>query len=65
MSFTRHPVILKVLETTLGEPAVHFSIGTLFDKVANSDHQIGWYQDTFFVLELPENREFNLEGHRY
>ena len=61
--FTRHPAILKVLEATLGEPIVHASMGTMFDKVAGGDAAIGWHQDTFFILEPPEGKEINLENY--
>ena len=59
LRFTRHPAILKVLETALGEPVVHASIGTMFDKVAGGDAAIGWHQDTFFIVVPPEDKKID------
>lgn len=56
LRFTRHPAILRVLETTLGEPVVHASIGTMFDKIAGGDAEIGWHQDTFFIVDPPAGK---------
>ncbi|MBM3264228.1 MAG: phytanoyl-CoA dioxygenase family protein [candidate division Zixibacteria bacterium] len=50
LRFTRHPAIVRVLETALGEPAIQSSIGTMFDKVSGGDAEIGWHQDNFFIM---------------
>tara|TARA_B100000029_G_scaffold516813_1_gene634855 strand:+ start:31418 stop:32290 length:873 start_codon:yes stop_codon:yes gene_type:complete len=63
LRFTRHPVILNVLENTLGEPVKQASIGTMFDKVAGGDAEISWHQDTFFIVDPPKNKEINLENY--
>lgn len=62
LRFSRHPAIVSVLEHALGEPVRHASIGTMFDKVAGGDAEIGWHQDTFFIVDPPEGREVDLTG---
>lgn len=59
LPFTRHPAIVKVLETTLGEPVVQSSIGTMFDKVAGGDAEIGWHQDNFLIMMPSEGNEID------
>lgn len=63
LRFSRHPAIVSVLERALGEPARHASIGTMFDKVAGGDAEIGWHQDTFFIVDPPRDREVDLSGY--
>lgn len=69
LRFTRHPAIVKVLETTLGEPVVQSSIGTMFDKVAGGDAEIGWHQDNFLIMmpskgnEIDWSKYWNQFGH--
>lgn len=63
LRFTRHPAILKVLETALGEPVIQASIGTLFDKVAGGDAEISWHQDTFFILMPPAGTTVDPAGY--
>ena len=63
LRFSRHPAIVSVLETALGEPVRHASIGTMFDKVAGGDAEIGWHQDTFFIVDPPKDREVDLSGY--
>jgi len=63
LKFTRHPAILAFLEAALGEPIVHASMGTMFDKVAGGDAAIGWHQDTFFILVPPEGKDINLDDY--
>lgn len=63
LRFSRHPAIVSVLERALGEPVRHASIGTMFDKVAGGDAEIGWHQDTFFIVDPPKGREVDLGGY--
>lgn len=63
LRFSRHPAIVSVLERALGEPVRHASIGTMFDKVAGGDAEIGWHQDTFFIVDPPKDREADLTGY--
>ena len=62
LRFSRHPAIVSVLERALGEPVRHASIGTMFDKVAGGDAEIGWHQDTFFIVDPPKGRDVDLTG---
>jgi len=55
LRFSRHPAIISVLEKTLDEPVMHASIGTMFDKVSGGDAEIGWHQDTFFIVDPPDD----------
>ena len=63
LRFSRHPAIVSVLERALGEPVKHASIGTMFDKVAGGDAEIGWHQDTFFIVDPPRDRNLDVSGH--
>lgn len=63
LRFSRHPAIVSVLERALGEPVKHASIGTMFDKVSGGDAEIGWHQDTFFIVDPPRDRDIDLSGH--
>ncbi len=63
LRFSRHPAIVSVLERALGEPVRHASIGTMFDKVAGGDAEIGWHQDTFFIVDPPEDGDADLGGY--
>jgi ectoine hydroxylase-related dioxygenase (phytanoyl-CoA dioxygenase family) len=63
LRFTRHPAILQVLETTLGESVIQASIGTMFDKVAGGDAEIGWHQDNFFIVSPPAGKDVTWEKH--
>ena len=61
LHYTRHPAIVQVLEEAFGEPVIQASIGTMFDKVAGGDAEIGWHQDNFFIVNPPEDEEENLD----
>lgn len=63
LRFSRHPAIVSLLERALGEPVRHASIGTMFDKVAGGDAEIGWHQDTFFIVDPPDNGDTDLTGY--
>ncbi len=63
LRFSRHPAIVSVLEHALGESVRHASIGTMFDKVAGGDAEIGWHQDTFFIVDPPDYAEADLTGY--
>ncbi len=63
LRFSRHPAIVRVLERALGEPVRHASIGTMFDKVAGGDAEIGWHQDTFFIVDPPDDGDTDLTGY--
>ncbi|MBT5874222.1 MAG: hypothetical protein HOH43_12445 [Candidatus Latescibacteria bacterium] len=65
LRYTRHPAIIEILETALGEPVVHASPGTMFDKVAGGDASIGWHQDSFFIMDPPDWDAIDVSKYRY